>query len=164
MNNYSDYLMITFDIPNWENYITQYIDEEDLLPNEHKPEPHVTLLGKVYNEAKLHNIKKHLKPLHKIKVVFNKINIFEIDDADVVKFELHSNQLKEMNEVLRRYIAYQDTFVDYKPHITLAYVKKGTGKKYIKKLSKPFQLVPYQYKYSSVDNSNPEYFEITNEI
>ena len=164
MNDYKNYLMITFDIPEWSKYILSYIDEQDLLENEYKPEPHVTLLAKIYNIVQLHDIKKHLKPLHKIKVVFNKISIFEIEDADVVKFELHSNQLKEMNAVLRRHIPYQDTFVDYNPHITLAYVKKGTGKKYIKKLTRPFELVPYQYKYSSIDDTNPQYFEITNEI
>lgn len=57
------------------------------------------------------------------------VSIFENPDADVVKVDVESEDLVRMNADLAS-LPHTDTKPGYKPHVTIAYVKPGTGKKY----------------------------------
>jgi 2'-5' RNA ligase len=58
--------------------------------------------------------------------------LFEGDDKpyDVVKVDVESKDLVALNEAITTGFPCTDDHPDYHPHITLAYVKKGLGKKY----------------------------------
>lgn len=54
------------------------------------------------------------------------LDVFENPAYDVVVGRVSSTVLNEANRRLR-YLPHVDTFADYKAHVTLAYVEKGTG-------------------------------------
>ena len=69
------------------------------------------------------------------------ISIFENPEYDVVKYDIPvTPELKKYRDRFESSFANTQSFPEYYPHVTLAYVKPGTGKKYIKKLDEPFEM------------------------
>jgi len=67
-----------------------------------------------------------------IKAKMGKVSIFESDKYDVVKVDIESDDLRSANKRVGETVDLPgETFKDYKPHATIAYVKKGEGKKYV---------------------------------
>lgn len=52
-----------------------------------------------------------------------------------------------MNNDLAK-LPHHSTFPDYNPHVTLSYVKKGKGKKYIKELEDSIDVISQKIVYS----------------
>jgi 2'-5' RNA ligase len=50
---------------------------------------------------------------------------------DVVKADVESPDLHRINKLISDNVKVTDTHPEYKPHVTLAYVKKGEGQKYV---------------------------------
>jgi 2'-5' RNA ligase len=66
-----------------------------------------------------------------VEVKLGKITLFEIsDDFDVVKIDLYSPELHQLNSTISKKFEVTDTYPEYHPHCTLAYVKKGCGTPY----------------------------------
>lgn len=65
-----------------------------------------------------------------IKMKLGKVSLFESDDYDVVKLGVTSTQLHQLNKTISNNLEVTDTFPDYNPHVTIAYVKKGLGRLY----------------------------------
>lgn len=67
-----------------------------------------------------------------IKAKMGKVSIFETDKYDVVKVDIESEDLQAANKRVGETVELPgETFKGYKPHATIAYVKKGEGKKYV---------------------------------
>lgn len=66
------------------------------------------------------------------KIRLGKISIFSNEEKpyDVVKVEVNSPELHELNKKIGEGVEVTDTFPEYKPHMTLAYVNKGEGEVY----------------------------------
>ena len=65
------------------------------------------------------------------KVQLDGVSIFENPEFDVVKLGVVlTPRIKEINKRLSE-LPNSNQFPEYKPHITLAYVKRGLGKKYV---------------------------------
>lgn len=159
-------LMITFKIPNWKKMVDKLIDDKDVYDNDEKEfgkeyNPHLTLIWGFDNTINHEMVKQYLMPTHYIKVYFYEIDAFKNDEYDVLKINCKSRALDSMNKALAHYFPdnLEQTYPDYKPHMTISYLKPGLSKKYLKKLSKPFTLVPEKYKYSYADGQT-EYFDI----
>ena len=82
-----------------------------------------------------------------IKVKSTKITHFSGEEYDVVKFDIESDLLHKINKELVKFPHTSD-FPDYIPHMTISYVKKGTGKKYNRKLKNPITLKGTKIVYS----------------
>lgn len=65
------------------------------------------------------------------------VSLFEQDDHDVVKLDVESEELHTLSSVIRRTCDNENKFPEYKPHVTIAYVKKGKGKDLVGEF--PFQ-------------------------
>jgi len=146
-------LMLYFNIKNWDD-VTNLIDEKDLYTEEEgyglEDEPHVTILyGFHDDEVKLNDIKEAIdKVITKpVEIKLTNISCFENDKYDVVKFDVESPVLHKANEVAKEFPHTSD-YPDYKPHVTIAYVKSGTGKKYSQKLKNPIILTGNKLVYS----------------
>jgi|GEM_PF-1026565 len=106
-----------------------YIDPED--PDSGRVEsPHITV------KYGLHTVDpEDLKPILEgqgpIKATLGKVSVFENDEADVVKVDIDGPELHALNKLISEKIEVTDTHPVYRPHLTIAYVKKGEGKKYI---------------------------------
>lgn len=62
---------------------------------------------------------------------FSGISLFENEKFDVLKFDVESEDLIEMNRVVSASFACNDSCSIYHPHATIAYLKKGKGEKYV---------------------------------
>jgi 2'-5' RNA ligase len=108
--------------------------------------PHVTVLyglTKDFHEDIFEKIKE-TRPELKL----GEIDIFEKDEYDVVKVNVISDDLTKLHHYVDIKYDSNDEFDIYKPHLTLAYVKKGEGKKYVgnKDLEKiDCKIVEYEY-------------------
>jgi tRNA nucleotidyltransferase/poly(A) polymerase len=136
--------MLFLDVPVWSK-ITSVIDKNDIYDKEGygiENEPHLTLLYGFHDEVTpeevfdLYKSKFELKPLD---VKIKGISIFENPEFDVVKFDVNPEGLTEINTVMKE-LPNTSVFPDYHPHITIAYVKKGEGHKYIRPFEKERKL------------------------
>ena len=125
-------------IPSKEE-IMEYIERipESILyqdeSNEYGKEtmPHVTVLYGILplSEEKTKNILKRLPK--NIVATLGSVSLFENDKFDVLKVDVTSPHLDRINEFLCKNVEYHNDYPNYKPHMTLAYLKKGTGKPYV---------------------------------
>lgn len=159
-------VMINFEIDNWIKTIKQFIDEDDLYKPEHEDfgyckYSHSTILFGLLHDDDLPNlVKEYLIPLDELNDIYVKnISLFENKEYDVVKMDIKSKDLKKMNKKLRNNFEYTSDHPEYHPHLTLAYIKKGKGKKYTIENIKKIKLEPDKYVYSS-----PEFKKTTIDI
>jgi 2'-5' RNA ligase len=71
------------------------------------------------------------------KVTLGDVTFFEgekDDKYDVVKIDVQSQDLIDLNQRLRSNIEHTNDYPEYQPHITVAYVKRGTAKDLTKSL------------------------------
>lgn len=141
-------VMIEVPVSNW-NEITSYIDPEDIYTGGDDTHgiqefPHLTLLYGLHKEVTPEMVKSVFEGFTKdINIEVNGIGIFENNDYDVVKFNVNPDgALQELHDKLSE-LPNSDQFPNYTPHITIAYVNKGTGKKYVKP--------DYKYEVKNVD-------------
>ena len=93
-----------------------------------KKHPHITVLFGIVTEE-TEPVQELVRDKGPIKITFEKkLSIFTKDDYDVVKVGVESKQLSEMNKALTENLEVENDYPDYKPHLTVAYVKKGLGK------------------------------------
>jgi hypothetical protein len=63
-------------------------------------------------------------------VKLGKTTIFWVGDSVVLKISVQSSDLAALNANVRRKLECTDTYPDYKPHITIAYLKKNDKNPY----------------------------------
>jgi 2'-5' RNA ligase len=134
-------LMLFLNVPVWDK-ITSVIRKDDLYIKDNdygiEKEPHLTILYGFHDEVtpeQVFDLYKSNVPLKPIEVKISGISIFENFDFDVVKFDVNSDLLAKINGIMKE-LPNTSKFPDYHAHITIAYVKKGEGKKYIKPFEK----------------------------
>lgn len=128
--------MLYFDFPDF-NKLSDQIEESDIYTEEGygiETEPHVTLLYGFDPGVKESEIKKIINEIDFSSVKIHNISLFENEDYDVLKFTATSSTLSVANEKLRD-LPHKNDYPDYKPHLTVAYLKSGKGKKYVEKFS-----------------------------
>jgi len=110
-------------------------------------EPHVTIkFGLTENYSK-NTIGKLISEINPFKITLVAIDIFSNPKFDVVKFNVESDVLKKLNSLFSK-LPNEDEYPTYHPHMTLAYVKTGEGKRFKKKIN-PIQLSINRIKYSN---------------
>lgn len=151
-------LMLFFSFDNWKNFVENYIDSVDIYDDESKNygyeyEPHCTILFGLHHYADIEkDIVKYLPDIKTLDdISYGNVSIFENEDFDVVKFSIQSKKLHDLNKILCNNFKYTNDYDGYEPHMTIAYVKKGLGKKYVKENKSQF-ILGNKYVYS-----DPEY-------
>jgi N12 class adenine-specific DNA methylase/2'-5' RNA ligase len=97
-------------------------------------EPHVTALfgltDKGDNAQAVRDIVKK-SGLQNVKLKLGKTSLFSNNpEYDVLKVDVDSPDLHKLNKALSS-LPNENEHPDYHPHLTIAYLKKGTGKKYV---------------------------------
>jgi hypothetical protein len=149
-------LMLDLKIKNW-NKIINIVDKEDIydLPDFGiETHPHITILyGLIPNKVSPKEIetfvKKNIGKTNEITVKIKKMSLFENKDFDVLKFDINSEGLHRLNKLVKEKFPYENDYPDYQPHLTIAYLKKGKGEKYVKEINnKPsFKSESFSYSY-----------------
>lgn len=149
-------VMMEVPISNWEE-ITSTIKQEDIYEVEGEnygiqSNPHVTILYGLHKEVSLDQIKSVFEGLNeRIDIKIEGIGVFENENFDVVKFNVVPiGTLQSLHDKLSE-LPNSNEYPEYEPHITIAYLKKGCGKKY--------EDLTYRH---SVDNVNEVCYSIPN--
>lgn len=117
----------------WKN-LTSQIDKEDLGENGIEPDPHITALYGLHENVKDSDIKDYVSSLPEPIFKITGISKFESPDNDVLKFDIKSADIENMNKQLSSQFDHTKTHPVFHAHCTIAYVKKGKADKYIEKL------------------------------
>lgn len=110
------------------------IPDEDIYTGEdnmgREDTPHITVLYGIVTQDADEAIQL-LAPESPVKATLGKVTLFEnSDDYDVVKIDIDSEDLARLNKLLSDNLENENDFPEYQPHITIAYVKQGSGKLY----------------------------------
>lgn len=112
------------------------IKKEDLTEDGIEESPHITMMyGFHTNHAELVFQSVRRLNIHYVDVLLTKLSMFDNPKYDVLKYDVESPQLHDINKHLKSTFLITNEFPDYIPHATIAYLKKGKGKKYIKELA-----------------------------
>jgi 2'-5' RNA ligase len=95
--------------------------------------PHVTVKYGLHDESP-EKIQTLLADEPPVTVTLGKLSIFPgkgDTPYDVVKADVDSPDLHRLNKKISEALKVTDTHPEYKPHVTLAYVKRGEGQKFV---------------------------------
>ena len=138
-------VLINLNIENW-NEILNLIDNKDvfistdpLISSGKTKKTHITAFYGLHDgipDNKIISIIKNYRNKD-LGIKIGEIGIFENKDFDVLKYSVSGNEnLYKFNKELSK-LPSTKTFPDYKPHITIAYLKVGHAKKYLNLGIKP---------------------------
>jgi 2'-5' RNA ligase len=129
-------LMIYVKIPNWEQFIGD-VDRETLYEPENErygleTEPHATILYGIHKDVSDEQVLEMFSNIKKsdFDIYVDSIDCFYNKDYDVLKMNIKSNKLNELNKLATQ-LPHTSTYPDYKPHLTIGYFLKGMANKYV---------------------------------
>ena len=111
------------------------IPDKDLSPDGRAGDseataPHVTVKYGLHT-ADVEKVRDVLKDEPPVTVTLGKTSLFQNDEHDVLKVDVDSPDLHRLNATIAKALKTTDTFPDYRPHVTIAYLKPGKGKDYL---------------------------------
>ena len=135
------------------------IDESDVYTEKDdnsygiEKETHITIKYGFKENVSDHDVLNVCRKAKFKDIKFNKISLFENEKFDVLKFDIKSKLLDNLNSKISKF-PNEDKYPDYQAHSTIAYVKKGKGKKYVD-LFNDVELIgiPEKLVYSNVDGT-----------
>jgi 2'-5' RNA ligase len=149
-------VMLFFTFPEI-NKIHDAINPKDIYTEEGdrsfglEDEPHTTLLFGLHEGVTTEDVKNVLDKFTYSTCKISNASLFENNDYDVLKFDVTGKNLHKTNEELKQF-PYTNSFPDYHPHLTIGYLKVGTGKRYVKMLQGiEYSLIPEYAVYSKPD-------------
>ena len=153
-------VMLYFDFPDMKS-LHKKIDVNDI----HNPdgsfgletEPHTTLLFGLHPEVTDDHIKEVLSKHRFGSCQIRNASLFENTEYDVLKFDVSGEGLHECNSDLKKY-PHTTSFPIYHPHMTIGYLKSGTGKKHTELFKNMmFSLTPQYAVYSKPDGTKTKF-------
>jgi hypothetical protein len=139
-----DYGCVMLNVPYHASGIHEYIYSSDVYNNDGtglETTPHITLLYGLHKGVSLVDVLNVLKNFQFGVLKIGNVSKFDNEHFDVLKFGVDGESLHECNKVLKK-LPHTSKFPDYKPHLTVGYLKKGTADYYIK-LLKNFKIETY---------------------
>lgn len=117
--------------------------------------PHVTLLTGI-DESKSRNIEEMMKGRKAPNIEIEDVGFFETNpDFDVVILKVKKTPgLLSLRKSLMSVTKAKPIFPDYKPHVTLGFVKKGLGRQYAESLKS--NIKKFNFKPRELQISNPD--------
>jgi 2'-5' RNA ligase len=136
-------IMLELPISNWDD-ILSVIEEDDIydvkggkIPFGLQKRPHLTLLYPIKNNVTFDEVKNQLDEVVKdepINIVTKNIEVFDGSNYDILVIKVEDNPyLKKIHNYLSSHLPNYNKH-SFNPHITIGYIKKGTGDKYCKNL------------------------------
>lgn len=159
-------VMLYFDFPKIKE-IHKLISKEDIFESDGdlsfglETEPHCTLLYGLHEEVTLEQVENILNNQTYFTCAIHNVSLFENEEFDVLKFDVYSptSELIDTNKELKE-LPYTSKFPDFHPHLTIAFLKSGTGKKYVEMFKDlEYELTP-KYAFYSQPNGEKDRIKI----
>jgi len=147
-------------INKWHEILSK-IDRDDVYEEAGyglETKPHITILYGFKLPTVTPEHIERLLPDGAVTFKIKDVNFFEAENYDVLKFEIESEMLHELNSIYK-VLEHENKFPDYNPHITIAYLKKGCAKKFANHYRALFaDWINYQFQSTKFDYSfNDDY-------
>lgn len=104
---------------------------EKLSDDGREVEPHITLQYGLDKSKTSEDVAKSLEGQGPITAKLGTMSVFKSPEHDVLKVDVTSADLHAAKGKIKAGTGATDTFPDYKPHVTVAYLKPGEGAKYV---------------------------------
>lgn len=129
-----DYSSTQILLPENEAMIFTKFSKEIIKPSViHKPDEygfpddkHVTVLYGIHAEYPSLALQDFIQHYPRFLVTLGKVSLFKSDEYDVVKLDVRSPDLHVLNSEFKEIEENTQSFPNYIPHATIAYVKCGT--------------------------------------
>jgi 2'-5' RNA ligase len=105
------------------------IPQHKLAEDGREEEPHITLKYGLHDDTH-HGAAAAIKGEPPITAQLGTMSLFKGPDAHVLKVDVHSPDLHRLNGKIKKAVKTTDTHPKYTPHVTIAYLRPGMGKKY----------------------------------
>jgi hypothetical protein len=119
-------------------------------------EPHTTLLYGLHEGVSDADVERVLDKYTYYTCKIHTPSLFNNESYDVLKFEVSGDNLHQTNGDLKQ-LPHTSSYPNYIPHLTIGYIKKGEGQKYVNMLNNAglneFWLAPQYGVYSKPDGS-----------
>lgn len=109
------------------------IPDDILTGKGREPLPHVTLKFGFLPTVSARDIASKLQQISPFQISFGPTSVFSAvspDDPDVIKLDVPSSELHRIHALLAE-LPSVETHPVYYPHVTLAYVQRGTGEQFV---------------------------------
>jgi hypothetical protein len=109
--------------------LTDSIDAADLCDDGRERDHHITVLNgfdKLINSEQVRSAIRHMGP---VEVTLGGLSTFSNPEYDVLKVDVRGKGLHELRDELKQ-LPHFDEYPEFKPHITIARLKPGKGRKY----------------------------------
>lgn len=171
IDGYTGCLMLKLNIPKW-NKIISGVNKKDIYIKPYddsyglEEDPHVTIKYGISDVIKPDEIFEFINKYidGEVKLQLTGIGIFQNEDFDVVKFNVECEELRKLNELINNNFDHRDIYGDYKPHITIAYLKSGTGEKYVTEFDTPINISSSKLRYSNQNDGIDETYDVLNNL
>lgn len=90
-------------------------------------EPHITVKYGLHT-SDAEEVREVVEGFGSFEVKLDAVSIFEREEYDVVKIGVKSSKLHRLNKLIEDSLETTTKFPEYVPHLTLAYIKKGSCK------------------------------------
>jgi 2'-5' RNA ligase len=108
----------------------KHIPNKDLCINNsdfsRENEIHVTLLYGIHSDSPK-QVKDYIRSQKFFSCKLGKISLFKNPKFDVVKIDVISKELHQLNNLLNKNIEATNIYKKYEPHVTIAYILKNKG-------------------------------------
>lgn len=128
------FLMLRIENPIDEK-IKSIINPDDLAEDGFELDTHITIVAKVPSNIVPNDLFNLTKQFNISTIKLGKVSLFENEDNDVLKFDVNDNRLTELHDLIHSKFNFDEDYPTYNAHCTIAYIKKGLGKKYVELLS-----------------------------
>ena len=141
LRDYACLMLDCADLKNALKVLQDGIDKSDIYDNVDREygletECHITVLYGIHEDDG--SIVKEQLELKPCEYELTGLSLFENDDYDVLKCSVKSKDLKDLNKQCVDKLEFTNKFPTYIPHMTVAYLNVGAGKKYTKHKSPIF--------------------------
>ena len=132
-----DYSSTQINAPDWiEKKVIAYgrkINDKDIFtdPNDEsygrQDGIHVTVKYGIHT-TDYKKVEELVSDFGDVSIKLGKVTKFESERYDVLKIDIESEALRELNKIISKNLTCTDTHPVYKPHMTIAYIKKDSCK------------------------------------
>ena len=113
--------------------LAKQIPDADLGAEGREAKPHITVKYGLHSDEAIETVRQLLADEPPIRATLGTTSIFpssETGGDEVVKVDVVSEDLRRINTKIAAAVKITDTHPEYQPHVTIAYVKPGTGQQH----------------------------------